>query len=61
MPWRFRRQIYRLVMAVILLTVGAFLAVRHRAVDFNAIAVAAIAGGLAVLLSLLPGDDDDDR
>jgi hypothetical protein len=56
MPWRVKRLLYLILLAVAMLVLAGFVLVRDKSVDTELLGTIAVLGGVAILITNLPAD-----
>jgi hypothetical protein len=56
MPWRTKRFVGQILLAVVVLVLSIIILVRNRSLDVDLLAVIGLVGGLAILLTALPAN-----
>jgi hypothetical protein len=58
-PWRLRREVYLILLGVVVLVLSIIILARHRSVDTDLLAVIGLAGGVAIVITSLPANGND--
>jgi hypothetical protein len=56
MPWKLRKEVYLILLGVIVLVLSIIILARHRSVDTDLLAVIGLAGGVAIVITSLPSN-----
>jgi xanthosine utilization system XapX-like protein len=60
-PWRVKRLLYLMALGFGVLALSIFVLVRHDSTDSDALAVIGILGGIAIVLTNLPANGNNDK
>jgi predicted neutral ceramidase superfamily lipid hydrolase len=55
-PWKLRREVYLILLGVVVLVLSIIVLARHRSVDTDLLAVVGLVGGVAIVIVSLPGN-----
>ena len=61
MPWRLRRQVALILLGVVVMALSIVVLILNQSASSEILAAIGLAGGIAIIVNLLPANGHDDR